>query len=157
MSTPADRDKGHPQPKNGDLWKWNRFIGWTSAAVGASTGLIMGLWSFDGPVTVPSWLGDYQETSRRLARLGHIAFFGLGILNLLLARELPGLALSDRGKKVASRAMNFGNIFLPLTLWAAAIYHPLKYSMPLPATAVLVAMVLAAYGSRIRKDDGHAP
>ena len=43
--------------------------------------------------------------------------------------------------------MNFGNVFLPLTLLAAAIYHPLKYSMPIPALAVFVAVVIAAYGS----------
>jgi hypothetical protein len=116
----------------------------------------MGLWSFDGPVTVPGWLGEYHETSRRLARLGHIAFFGLGILNLLLARELPHLALSPRGKWAASVAMNFGNVFLPLTLFAAAMYPPMKFSMPLPATAVLAAMLLAAYGSRVRHDQGHA-
>ena len=153
MPTPLENpgNKAHTQPTHAEFWKWNRFIGWTSAAVGAATGLIMGLWSFDGPVAVPGWLGDYQETSRRLARLGHIAFFGLGILNLLLFRDLPGLALGLRGQRIASLAMNFGNIFLPLTLFAAALYRPLKYSMPLPATAVLVAMVLVAYGSRIRK------
>ena len=58
-------------------------------AVGIATGLVMGLWSFDGPVPVPAWLGEYGDTPRRLARLGHIAFLGLGILNLLLDHELP--------------------------------------------------------------------
>ena len=131
--------------------KWNHFIGWTSAAVGATTGLILGLWSFDGPVPVPDWLGDYDETSRRLVRLGHIAFFGLAILNLLLARALPELALSMRAKRTTSLAMNFGNIFLPLTLFAAGMVAPLKYAMSAPATAVLLAMLIAAYGSRVRR------
>jgi len=146
---PAERRGSRFHEEGGEFWKWNRFIGWGSAAVGAATGLVMGLWSFDGPVTVPAWLGEYQETSRRLARLGHIAFFGLGILNLLLARELPSLALGGRGKRIASWAMNLGNVFLPLTLFAAAWYRPLKYSMPFPAVAVFVAMALAAWGSRI--------
>ncbi len=134
------------------FWERNRVIGWTSAAVGAITGLIMGLWSFDGPLGVPASLGEYEDTARRLARLGHIAFFGLGILNLLLARELPESSLGLREKKIASFAMNFGNIFLPLTLFAAAFYHPLKYTMPLPATSVLVALLLAAHGSRSPKN-----
>ena len=125
----------------------NRVVGWISFALGAATGLILGLWSFDGPMAVPQWLGDYGDTSRRLARLGHIAFFGLGILNLLLARELPELGLRAGGRRAASVAMNFGNIFLPLILFAAAAYRPLKYLMPIPAVAVTVAMTLAAWGA----------
>jgi len=106
----------------------------------------MGLWSFEGPLATPALLGDYADVSRRLARLGHIAFFGLGILNILLARELPAMALGMRAKRVAAAAMTLGNIFLPVTLFAAAIYQPLKYLMPLPATSVFVALLIAAYG-----------
>jgi hypothetical protein len=125
----------------------NRLVGWTSLTLGAATGLVMGLWSFDGPAPVPELLGSYDDVSRRLARLGHIAFFGLGILNLLLARELASLALSSAAKRAASRAMNVGNVFLPLTLFAAAAYHPLKYLMSIPATAVLLALGIAAAGA----------
>ncbi len=121
-----------------------------SLAVGAGTGLILGLWSFDGPMLVPVWIGEYGDTSRRMVRLGHIAFFGLGILNILLARELP--RLSDRAGRIASPAMNFGNVFLPLTLFAAAAYPPLKYLLPLPALGVFLALVAAAFGSG-RRDD----
>ncbi len=56
----------------------NRIVAWASISAGAGTGLIMGLWSFAGPVPVPEVLGEYTDVSRRLARLGHIAFFGLG-------------------------------------------------------------------------------
>jgi len=125
----------------------NRLVGWTSLALGAATGLVMGLWSFDGPAPVPDVLGNYDDVSRRLARLGHIAFFGLGILNLLLARELAGLTLSAAARRAASRAMNVGNVFLPLTLFAAAVFHPLKYFMSVPATAVLLALGIAAAGA----------
>ncbi|HEX5071119.1 MAG TPA: hypothetical protein VFV78_12960 [Vicinamibacterales bacterium] len=126
----------------------NRTIGWASLAVGIATGLIMGLWSFDGPVHVPAWLGEYGDTSRRLARLGHIAFIGLGLINILLSHELPKSALSDRARQIASRHMNFGNIVLPIALFAAAAWRPAKYVMAVPATAVFVALCLAAWGAR---------
>jgi hypothetical protein len=126
----------------------NRAVGWMSIALGIATGLVMGLWSFDGPAPTPSWLGDYGDTSRRLARLGHIAFIGLGILNILLARELVMSSLGDRGRRLASRAMNLGNVLLPVTLFAAAAWRPAKYAMAVPATAVFVAMCLAAAGAR---------
>lgn len=117
-------------------------------ALGAGTGLVMGLWSFDGPVPVPSWLGPYDDTSRRLARLGHIALFGLGIINLLLVVELGRSGLGPRARRIAARAMNFGNVFLPLTLFVAAAFPPAKYVMSLPATAVFVALSIAAFGAR---------
>jgi hypothetical protein len=125
---------------------WNRRVGWISACVGIATGLTMGLWSFDGPFPVPEWLGGYEQTARRLARLGHIAFLGLAIFNLLLAETLPRLALPAGARRAAAWAMNFGNIFLPLTLFAAAAYRPLKYLMSVPALAVFLAFVLTAYG-----------
>ena len=144
--------QGNPELGTSEaMGRSNRCVGWTSTVVGAATGLIMGLWSFDGPVSVPGWLGEYGDTSRRLARLGHIAWFGLGILNVLLARELPGLGLRRNAKRVASLAMNFGNVGLPLALFAAALYRPLKYLMPWPAISVLVALLVAAYGSWNRR------
>ncbi len=136
--------------------EWNRRVGWVSTCLGAASGLILGLWSFDGPFAVPQWLGAYDDTGRRLARLGHIAFFGLGILNLLLAAELRRHSLRSWVRRSASWAMNFGNVFLPLTLFAAAAYRPLKYTMSAPAVAVFLALLLTAYGvccGRVEKDE----
>jgi len=125
----------------------NRQVGWWCTVLGAVSGLILGLWSFDGPVPVPAGLGDYATTARRLARLGHIAFFGLGILNLLLASELAVSQLGHSARRLAAVAMNFGNVCLPVTLFSAAAYAPLKYLLPLPALAVLVSLALAACGT----------
>ena len=128
-------------------WNMNRTIGWSSMALGAATGLVMGMWACAGPVPVPEMLGEYDAVPRRLARLGHIAFFGLGILNLLLARDLSNLDLDQGQRRVAAWTMNFGNNFLPLTQFAAAAWQPLKYTMPLPAISVFVAMAIAALGA----------
>ncbi len=126
----------------GDL---NRIVAWTGMAFGAVLGLIMGLWSFDGPVAPPNFIGDYTDTPRRRLRLGHIACFGIGILNLLLVRELPNSGGSPRVARHAAQAMNFGNIFLPLVLLIAAVYAPAKYLLPVPALSVFAALCLAAY------------
>ena len=127
----------------------NRMVGWSSLATGVGVGLIMGLWSFDGPVQPPAWIGDYTDTSRRLIRLGHIAFIGLGLIDILMERELARSALGQAGRAVASWSMVVGNVLLPMALFAAAIYRPLKYGMALPASAVFLALVLAAYGSGV--------
>lgn len=124
----------------------NRRVAWAGMAVGAALGMVLGLWSFDGPLPVPAFLGDYGSTARRLMRLGHIAFFGLGFINLLLARELP--ALPARTRRLAGASMNFGNLGLPLTLLVASAIPPVKYLMVLPAGAVLLALILVAHGVR---------
>jgi hypothetical protein len=129
-------------------WTANRRVAWIGMTLGGVLGALMGLWSFDGPVPVPERLGAYGETSRRLARLGHVSLFGLGILNLLLVRELDGLALGDAARRLAAGAMSFGNVALPLTLFAAAAWHPAKYLMGPPALAVCLALALAARGAR---------
>lgn len=123
----------------------NLAVGWSSLAVGALTGLILGIWSFGGPVPVPEWIGDYDTLPRRLLRLGHIAFFGLGILNIMLARHLGRQRSFSYPRPLALRAMNFGNVFLPVTLIAASVFEPAKYLMSVPALAVSFALVVGAY------------
>ena len=122
----------------------NRAVGWTSLALGAATGLVIGLWSFGGPIAVPAWIGDYGDAPRRLLRLGHIAFFGLGIINILMARELPGLAVGETVRRHALDAMNFGNVALPAALIGAALHPALIWLLPVPALAVFAALCLAA-------------
>lgn len=123
----------------------NIAVGWSSLAIGALTGLIIGIWSFGGPVPVPEWIGDYDTLPRRLLRLGHIAFFGLGILNIMLARHLGRHRSIAYPRSLALAAMNFGNVFLPITLIAASIFEPAKYLMSLPAFAVSLALAVGAY------------
>lgn len=122
----------------------NLAVGWSSLAVGAVTGLVLGLWSFGGPVPLPEAIGAYDALARRLLRLGHIAFFGLGILNIMLSRNIGQWLIPPDRARLALRAMNFGNLFLPVTLIAAAFFEPLKYLMSLPALAVTLALVIAA-------------
>ncbi len=123
----------------------SKVIAWTGMVVGVLLGLLMGLWSFDGPIAPPSFIGDYADPARRLLRLGHIACFGLGMLNLLLVRELASFEQTCGAGRWATGAMNFGNVFLPLVLVSAAVYQPLKYLLPIPAVSVLVALALMAY------------
>jgi len=124
----------------------NRAIAWTGFCLGVISGSLMGLWAFNGPLDPPAWIGDYENTPRRFTRLGHISFFGIGYLNLLLARQLPGFDFERRVKALALRCMNAANILLPLLLFAAAAYAPLEYLLPIPVIATLAALVIAAWG-----------
>lgn len=124
----------------------NRSIALTSLALGALSGMLMGLWSFGGLLPAPDAVGDYGDLPRRLLRLGHIAFFGLAFLNLVLARQIPFLPLGLKAKRGALGCMNFGNAALPAALIAAAFWEPLKYLTAPPAFAVTLALCIAAWG-----------
>ena len=127
---------------------WNRPVGWITVAFGIAMGLVMGLWSFDGPLTPPSWIGAYGDTSRRLLRLGHIAFIMLGLISVMVETELGRSALAENARQRASRLMIAGNVFLPTALCAAAMWRPAKYLMPLPALCVFAALAMVAWGAR---------
>jgi hypothetical protein len=62
--------------------------GWLLVAGSLSTGMLMGLYAFDGPLPSPHFLGGYSDHARRLSRLSHSYGVVLGMLSIFLAREL---------------------------------------------------------------------
>ena len=64
--------------------------GWAGMLAGGLSGAAIGLFFHD-----ERWMGGYSSFRRRLTRLGHISFFGLGFLSSLFAltrhlASLPG-------------------------------------------------------------------
>src|SRR6266700_1901692 len=55
----------------------NLLVAWLWIVLGIASGLTLGLFFHR-----ENWLGGYASFKRRLYRLGHISFFGLGLLNL---------------------------------------------------------------------------
>ena len=65
----------------------NLVSAWVGLLLGFISGALMGL-----KFHQPDWLGGYASYPRRMIRLGHISFFGLGMVNLMFyfaARSLP--------------------------------------------------------------------
>lgn len=122
----------------------NRAIGFTSLLLGVATGMIIGLWSFGGPLPVPESIGGYGELPRRFLRLGHIAFFGLGLINLAIAGHCGRLNFSPTARRRALGLINLGNVGLPPLLLAATWQPALLYLMPVPVFCVFAALALTA-------------
>jgi len=126
---------------------FSRAIALSGMLLGAVSGLVMGLWSFGGPLPEPSWVGGYGDLPRRLLRLGHIALFALGMINLMLVRQLAAFGLGEGATRLASGAMNLGNVLLPAVLFAAVFRPEMKYLLALPALAVSLALSIAAFAA----------
>ncbi len=122
-------------------------IAWCSILAGAMSGMVMGLWSFDGPFPTPEWIGEYDSLPRRFLRLAHVAMFALGVLHMLVARQITAAPVSPRIDRIGLDAMAIGNITMPVFLIAAAVWEPMKYLTPIPSTALAIAFGVAVLGA----------
>jgi hypothetical protein len=118
--------------------------GWIALLGGAASGALIGL-----RFHREQWLGGYGSFRRRLMRLGHIAFFGLGFINLLFSFSIRVLPVPEPFGEVAAVGLVVGAVTMPLTCFLAAWRAPLRQLFPLPVTAVIGAIVslLAGWSS----------
>ena len=117
-------------------------FGWTSIALGIGMGLVLGLWSFGGPLEAPYGLEDYASLPRRLIRLSHIAFVALGALNVLFAVSMPETTGSARRRGGA--LLLFGSAFLPPLLAVSAFVPSAAPACALPAVSAGAGAALIA-------------
>ena len=117
----------------------NEIFGWVWVLVGFLSGLALGL-GFHRD----DWLGGYGSFRRRLIRLGHISFLGLGILNLLFAITGPRLGLGGAALRLASWAWIVGGVAMPaccaLMAWRRGFY--LLFGVPVASLVLAAALTV---------------
>ena len=86
----------------------NLFLAWLWILLGFVTGMVLGMF-FHGE----NWLGGYGNLKRRMYRLGHISFFGLGAVNLLFFLTVQTLAAGP-ALSIASSLFVVGAITMPV-------------------------------------------
>lgn len=107
---------------------------WIGFALGCISGAIPGLFFHD-----QDWLGGYTSWPRRLIRLAHISFFGIGFLNLGMGLTAH---LFDCDVPVASILMLVGAVMMPTVCYASAFRPSFRHLFFIPAGSVAVAIVL---------------
>lgn len=125
------------------MYKWNILLGWCGMIGGAVLGMTIGL-----RAESRDWAGGYGSFRRQALRLAHIAAFALGIINVLYGTWTEGLRqLPIWAGRTGCVAMMAGGLLMPCVCLAAAWHRRLKYLFPIPATCVLAALVIQAWGS----------
>jgi hypothetical protein len=109
--------------------------------LGVATGATMGLFFHND-----EWLGGYGSYRRRLVRLGHISFFGLGFLNMMFAFSAAPLNLRDAYLTVASWSLITGAVTMPVCCFLAAWRKPLRHLFPIPVLATLSGILAILIG-----------
>ena len=119
----------------------NEAFGWVWILAGLVSGLVLGLFFHRD-----DWLGGYGSFRRRLIRLGHISFLGLGILNILFASSLPRLHLEGATAALASGALIVGGVTMPaccgLMAWRRGLH--LLFAVPVASLLLGVSLIVRA-------------
>ena len=112
----------------------NITAGWIGFALGCISGAIPGLFFQN-----QDWLGGYTSWPRRLIRLAHISFFGIGFLNLGFGLTSGMLGVES---PAASILMIVGAITMPATCYASAFKPAFRHLFFIPAGSVFISIVL---------------
>ena len=109
----------------------NLLAAWVGVLLGFLSGAALGLFFHE-----EKWLGGYGSFTRRLYRLAHISFFGLGAVNFFFyftARALPASSLLS----LASSVFIAGAITMPVCCILMAHFPNTRSLFALPVLSLL--------------------
>jgi len=115
----------------------NLLLAWLWILLGFISGMLLGLFFHD-----EHWLGGYGSFRRRMYRLGHISFFGLGVLNLLFCLTVKHYLLAGTGLYVASWAFMIGAVTMPLCCAIMANWPQARLIFSVPVVSLLTGGLL---------------
>lgn len=113
----------------------NLYAAWIGFLMGGIAGAIPGLFFYN-----KDWLGGYSSWSRRMVRLGHISFFGIGILNLLFALSASHLGITS-GIVLPSILLVIGLVAMPAVCYLSAWKPYFRNFFFIPASAVIGSII----------------
>ena len=111
----------------------NLITAWCAILTGLVTGTAIGLFFHDD-----EWLGGYASWRRRLVRLGHISFFGTGLLNLAFVLSVAHLRL-EVAPPIASAGFVIGAVAMPAVCFLSAWRKAFRHLFCIPVVALVVA------------------
>jgi hypothetical protein len=123
----------------------NMLAGWTGMLMGVVSGAAVGLFFHR-----EEWMGGYSSFRRRMLRLAHISFFGIGFLNILFALSVGPMAIGDSAARVASAGLLVGAVAMPANCLLAAWRSRFRHLFPVPVLAIAVAVVSVVSAMSIR-------
>ena len=115
--------------------------GWLGMLAGVLCGAALGLYFHR-----EDWMGGYGSYRRRLTRLGHISFFGLGFLNLIFALTAGQMFLRGLSLECASWALIVGAVTMPACCFLSAWRKPLRHLFPIPVLSLVTGIAATLAG-----------
>ena len=117
----------------------NMIAGWTGFLLGCIAGAVPGLFFYN-----KNWLGGYTSWQRRMIRLAHIAFFGIGLINISFAFTVHHLMITDQ-TVWASKLLIVGAIAMPVVCYLSAWKPFFRQLFFIPALSVTLAIIFVLW------------
>ena len=114
----------------------NIYAGWIALLVGVLTGITTGVFFHKEEL-----FGGYGSWTRRLMRLGHVSFFGLGFINLLFGLTVRTLGI-ESGIYGPSIFLVLGLIAMPLVCYLSAFRKAIRHLFFIPVFSALAGVIL---------------
>lgn len=122
---------------NAPLFPLNLSLAWLWLLLGFVTGMVLGMFFHD-----EKWLGGYASHRRRMYRLGHISFFGLGTINLLFYFTAGLFATAHSLLAIASGAFIVGALTMPVCCAIMAHYPKAHLIFTIPVLSLIAGGIL---------------
>ena len=118
----------------------NLILAWLWILLGFTSGMVLGMF-FHGE----NWLGGYASFKRRMYRLGHISFFGLGAVNLLFCLTVQNFSLAGPQIHSASLAFIVGAIAMPVCCVVMAHFPKAHLIFAVPVISLIAGAALTVW------------
>ena len=115
----------------------NLILAWLWILLGFTSGMVLGMF-FHGE----NWLGGYGSFRRRMYRLGHISFFGLGAVNLLFWLTMKTISPAGPQAEIASWSFIIGAVTMPLCCAVMAHFPKAHLIFAVPVISLITGGVL---------------
>lgn len=124
-----------------EIASFNLLAGWIGMLAGVISGAIIGLFFHQ-----EGWMGGYFSFRRRMTRLGHISFWGLGFINVMFALSMRAVEIPIISMRVASLGFILGLVTMPVCCFLTAWRKSFKFLFPVPVICVLAGVVSLLLG-----------
>lgn len=109
----------------------NFYAAWVGIFLGFVAGAVLGLFFHHD-----EWMGGYSSWRRRMARLGHISFFGIAFINLIYS-----LSITEFNIKISSPYPSYlfiaGAITMPLVCFLSAYKKIFRHLFFIPVISLI--------------------
>jgi hypothetical protein len=116
---------------------FNLVFGWLWILLGFLWGMVMGM-NFH----IETWLGGYAAYKRRMYRLGHVSFFGLGMVNILFGMTAQGFTGANIYARFAAVVFLVGAVTMPVCCVLMAHFPKMRMLFALPVVSLIAGAVL---------------
>jgi hypothetical protein len=114
-------------------------LGWIGMLLGVVSGAIMGLLFHR-----ENWLGGYAAHARRFVRLGHISFFGIGLITLFYGLSIGPMGVAADPARIGVIGLAIALFGMPsvcgLTAWKKSFRH--LFFIPVVGAATGICIIL---------------